>query len=374
MVVLVTATLVVISAEWGSSRLITAQAADATEQSDRPENVVICWKDPAKLPPVKEEPCVWLLGNSHTYALPGMKQGEPLRTDAQGILIDELATRVDQQVDPLRANYYLLAYPNFLPFEMLTRVGHLTHHNHRPTIVFVGLTWRNIARDSQLRHEIYSAYRDRSFAEAFETMLADQFVQGAPEVIKEVRTQRARVEHEEQQERLRSDSDRIDDALTTWASNRLTLMGQSAELRATIFRMLTDRVQRLWDDRTNVKYSYELVEHDYTFNVECLRAMLRLLKQNGSTVVCYFAPERSDLPPLLDPQRQTEFIDSFNREAEQLGITVLDARRVVPNEYWGWVGDSPDRSHFTEPGHQLLAEFLVREAEKRSTWKELSKP
>ena len=32
----------------------------------------------------------------------------------------------------------------------------------------------------------------------------------------------------------------------------------------------------------------------------------------------------------------------------------------MPNEYWGWVGESPDRSHFTEPGHQRLARFLLR--------------
>ena len=76
----------------------------------------------------------------------------------------------------------------------------------------------------------------------------------------------------------------------------------------------------------------------------------------------------------MDPERQSEFIETFKREAEQLGFTVLDARRVVPNEYWGWVDESPDRSHFTQPGHQRLSQFLLDEAAKRSAWKELSRP
>ncbi|MBI3837586.1 MAG: SGNH/GDSL hydrolase family protein [Planctomycetia bacterium] len=374
LIVVATAGLVVTLAEWGSSRLVTETPGDVTGQTHRPENVLILLKDPARLPPPKQERSVWILGNSHTYALPGTKQGDALRTDEAGILIDELAARVGRQFPDSRTNFYLLSYPNFLPFEILTRVGHLLQRGHRPTIVVLGLTWRNIARDSQLRHEIYAAYRDAEFDGAFEAMLGDAKIQADPDIVKEVRAQRMQVEHDEQIERLRSDSDRIDESLTTWIGSRLTLMGKSAELRAQIFRTLTDRVQRLWDDRESVKYSYDLVEHDYAFNVKCLRAVVRLLKEHGATVLCYYAPERSDLPPLMDPDRQNEFIAQFDGETDQLGITVLDARRVVPNEYWGWVGDSPDRSHFTEPGHQRLAQFLWDEALRRSTWKELAQP
>jgi len=373
-VVVATAALVVLAAEWGSSRLISEPTAEVAPEIKRPENVTIVLKDPAKLPPATDEPSVWLFGNSHTYALPGLKQGDPLRTDADGILIDELAARVAQEYPNLRAGFYLLSYPNFLPFEILTRVGHLLDKGQRPTIVFLGLTWRNIARDSRLRHEIYQAYRDKAFVEDFETMLADPKIHADPEILEEVRAQRIQVEHDEQLERLRSDSDRLDELLTAWVSERLTLMGKSADLRAHIYRTMTDRVQRMWDDRQTVKYSYDLVEHDYRFNVECLRAVVRLLRQQGATVFCYHAPERDDLPPLMDPERQNEFIDAFNHEAEQLGITVLDARRIVPNEYWGWVDESPDRSHFTEPGHQRLSQFLLEEAAKRSAWKELSRP
>jgi hypothetical protein len=56
----------------------------------------------------------------------------------------------------------LLAYPNFLPFEMLIRMGQFLEHGHRPKIVILGLTWRNLARDSNLRAQVAEAFRDET--------------------------------------------------------------------------------------------------------------------------------------------------------------------------------------------------------------------
>jgi hypothetical protein len=317
---------------------------------------------------------VWIVGNSQTYALPGLKQGDPLREDERGILVDELSAQFARSHPRLNADFFLLSYPNFLPFEMLTRVGQMLYEDYRPRIVILTVTWRNIARDSQLRHQIYTTYRDAGFVDAFERMLEDPRVNAAPHVLEAVRSQQRRVEHDEELERLKSDSDRIDEVLTAWASGQLTLMGKSAELRAELFRTMTERVQDMWNDRTTVDYTYDLVQHDYEFNLECLRAMLRLLTARGATVVCYYAPERSDLPLLMDPDQQNAFVEAFNREAAELGVAVFDARSIVPNQYWGWVGESPDRSHFTEPGHQRLAEFLLRQLEAQSLWQELARP
>jgi hypothetical protein len=303
-----------------------------------------------------------------------LTQGDPLRIDEQGILIDELDARVKSRHPEVRADFYLLAYPNFLPFEMLTRVGQLLYEGYRPTLVILGVTWRNIARDSQLRHRVHVTYRDAAFADAFERMLAEEQVNAGPDVLEAIRTERRRVVHDEQVERLRSDSDKIDEVLTAWVGSHLTLMGRSADLRAALFRTMTQRVQQMWSDRTAPEYSYDLIEHDYQFNLACLRALMRLLTERGATVVCYYAPERSDLPLLMDPRPQDEFIETFNREAAELGVRVIDARGVVPDQYWGWFGDSPDRSHFTEPGHQRLAEFLFQKIDGQSLWKRLSAP
>jgi hypothetical protein len=268
----------------------------------------------------------------------------------------------------------LVSYPNFLPFEMLTRVGHLLYAGHRPRVVVLGLTWRNIARDSQLRHQVYRTYRDAKFEQALVAMLADPQVHAAPEVIEEVEAQRRRVEHDEERERLQSDSDRIDQWLTEQLGERLTLLGKSAALRGRLFRTMTNRVQRVWEERGQIEYSYDLVDSDYAFNVQCLRALVRLLRAHGATVICYLAPERSDLPPLMDPNRQDEFIAQFTGEAQPLGVAVVDARGVVPNSYWGWVNETADRSHFTEPGHQLLAKFLLAQPEVAKAFAELAAP
>src|SRR6478672_10871519 len=113
LIVLGTAALVLVLAEWASSRLVNQSVPESPREIKRPDNVTILVKDPAKLPDPASKPGVWLLGNSHTYALPGMKQGDPLRTDAEGILIDELASRVARDHPEVEADFFLLSYPNF---------------------------------------------------------------------------------------------------------------------------------------------------------------------------------------------------------------------------------------------------------------------
>ncbi len=372
LVVLTTAGIVVALAEWGSSRVIPPDLAP--EAIGRPENVIWIPRLPAELPMDRGGASVWMLGNSHTFALPGLKPDDELRTELSGIVIDRLSMKLTAKYPGVQTNLYLLAYPNFLPFEMLTRVGQMLERGQRPKVVFLGLTFANLARDSRLRHEVYLTYREPGFADAFEAMLVDPTVHADGEILEEVGAQRRRAEHDQEAERLRSDADRLDEQLVTWAAKRLTLIGKSSALRAQAMRKLMGGIQQKWADRQGTKYSYDLIEHDFAFNVKCLKALLRLLKQTGAEVLCYYAPERTDLPLMIDPVRQEAFMAAFNRDAQELGIPVLDARGLVPNEYWGWVEGAPDRSHFTEPGHERLAEFLLEEAEKRSVWKELTAP
>src|SRR5207247_947692 len=79
----------------------------------------------------------------------------------------------------------------------------------------------------------------------------------------------------------------------------------------------------------------------------------------GAAVVVYLAPERSDLPPLMAREPQRAFVERLRRFLDDNAAFLIDARDAVPAEYWGWEQDVPDRSHFTEPGHRLLARRLV---------------
>jgi hypothetical protein len=327
--------------------------------------------DASNLPPPLPPPQFLLMGNSHTYTLPGIHRGEGLRINAmttRRILLDELMDRLDGAHPATIGSYYLLAYPNFLPYEMLTRVAQLYLHGYKPDLVAIGITWRNIARDSQLRYAVRLVYREHGFAEAFLKMLNDPAVHAHESLFNAIEADARRVKTDEQQERVQSDADRLDSKLTDWIGQHLTLLGDSANLRANVQLDYIDPLQNAIVDRVHKAYDYDLVEPDYQFNLNCLRALLRLFHSRGAQVICYLAPQRSDVPPLMDPTREEKFNEQLKRETEPLGAIVLDARHVVPNEYWGWEYDSPDRSHFTEPGHQRLAEFLADEIERRHLW------
>ena len=148
----------------------------------------------------------------------------------------------------------------------------------------------------------------------------------------------------------------------------MTLLGHSDDIRPRLQLDVVDPLQNLIVDRMHKAYDYDVIQDDYRFNMDCLRGLLKLFRSKGSRVICYLAPERSDVPPLLDPAGERKFNELFQREAKGLGVVVVDARQVVPNEYWGWEYASPDRSHFTEPGHQRLAQFLFEQIDDRHLW------
>lgn len=367
---------IVVLAEWSSARLLSKDPRDEDEIDShvtvrRPPNVTAIIKHVERAAPPRPEPAVWLMGNSHTYTFPGMTANDEPRFRPEGILIDVLANRYSREYPRQPAHFYLVTYPNLLPFEMLTCAEYLLSQGHRPQLVLLGLTWRNIARDSQLRYELFELYRDPEFCQAMHAALSDPAVAAPDILLREVELQERRARHEAELERTKSDADRLDELLTGWAGDSLTLMGRSAALRVRLYRALTYQVQRAWDDRTTVKYTYDLIERDFHFNVSSLRTLIRVLKQHGATVCCYLAPERTDLPPMMDPERQEQFIRDFGEEAKELGITLFDARNVVPNDYWGWLFDSPDRSHFTEPGHHMLADFLFDQCGSSGAWKQV---
>lgn len=307
-------------------------------------------------------PQMFVLGNSHTYTLPSPTAGRPMKIGGVGILPDELSRKLGGTASG-KQGVYLLAYPNFLPYEMLTRTVQLRSLGYRPRIVVLGLTWRNVARDSRLREQIYACFREPGFAEVWESALTEIDAADAAPIREAVAGEVRRSIRDAEAERMKSHADQIDERLFSEAQAHLPVMRHAVELRTDLYKSIFGFVQRAWQERESSQFSYDLIESDLKFNSHCLRAMLARFVADGSQVVVYYAPERSDLPPLLDPQRQEAFMKSFDAWCAARGITTVDARKTVPNEYWGYDMHTPDRSHFTEPGHRLLAEFLLRTAE-----------
>lgn len=344
-----------IGASW-----VRGDSVELTPDVARAENVVIIENTPERLPPPRPGPSVILVGNSHTYALPALERGRPLRPDPGVTLIDELAGEVGGD-----ATFYRLAYPNFLPFEMLTRVAQMYDHGYRPDVVVIGLTWRNIARDSALRYQIARVFRASGFAERFAEMLGPDY----PKVVERIEARAREVAREQEEERTKSSADRVDAALSELFGRYVALIGKSRVLRARLYRGLNVALTERFVPKT--EYAYDVVSTDLAFNRRCVAALLDLLHDRGARVILYQAPQRSDYAPLMDPTGQAEVLGEIEKRAETFGFVMLDARRVVPNELWGFAYDAADRSHFTEPGHKALAHFLFENG--RSTFRILER-
>ncbi len=357
----------------GGAEVLLRQGREVPSDGPTPTRAAHVWDLPQEAaatpapPPGRD---VLLIGNSHTYALPGLKKGQGLRPDSGATLIDELARRSAPLLGAAEVvTFERLAYPNFLPLEMLVRQAQLHAAGYRPEVVVLGITWRNVVRGSSLRPAVRQVLEDPAVRHRLEAELAS-LEPDAP-VWEAYRREVRQVETELEAQRVRSHADAVDDRLTGWLGERSVLVGESAALRAALYRRFQAGVlSTLVDDAT---VTYAVVESDLALNLAVLEVLLRAFHDDGARLVVYFAPERSDLPPLIeDPSRRREVVEALTAWTRELGGTVIDARAVVPDRYWGWAGETPDRSHFTEPGHQLLAAELVRVLDEAAVFEALA--
>ena len=316
-------------------------------------------------------PSLWIVGNSHVFGLPGIKKGDPLRLEVNGALVDELSSRIDDHRQSHDVLYYRLAYPNYLPFEMLISIARLRQLDHHPRVVVLGLSWTNLARSRDPRTTMRDALRDRQFAAYFAKLLRDPNLSISPQVHEEFEENCRQIEADERQQQTLSHADKLETVATHWLGERITLIGKSEDLRARLYRSTVMPVQ---DALAGETLQYGVVESDLRFNVSCLVSVFRLLSEMKASVMIYVAPARSDLPAYITPERERQVLEQIEAEAEKQGFVWVDASNVVPNEYWGWSDNVQDRAHFVEPGHQRLAQFLFEAGAKRGLWEKLSTP
>lgn len=369
-VVLAAAGVTLAAGELTADRLVRDAVAKKRPADLRAPHVLVLPDAGRALPPAPPgEPFVLLLGNSHTYALPSLEKGRPLILDPGVTLVDRLEAGVREETQ--RAiRHVRLSYPNFLPLEMLARVGYLLGHGYDPAVVVLGVTYRNIARDTEPRASIQQVFRDPEYPAKLRAMLQAPEVGADPAVLAAIDRQVEEAERALREERMRSDADRVNEHLIDRLEEQVTLLGRSRDLRVLIYRWLTFDLQESFATQKET-YLYDAVPADLELNRRCLFALLRLLRARGATVLVYLAPERSDLPPLVDPAKQAVFVEELARFAAENGVHLVDLRGVVPADQWGWMLDSPDRSHFSESGHVLLGARLVEEGKRLGVWRSL---
>lgn len=341
----------------------TSGRADTSSIPDQPSDL------PA---PPTDGPVVLLIGNSHTYALPGVRQGEDIRTGEPGTLLDELATRVTADSRRTPPRFYRLAYPNFLPLEILIRVGQMLRAGWRPAIVVFAWSWSNVARGRSVRSDVRDALRDESLTDDLVARLSRPEVAAAPGVLSALRTEQAELDRLLAEEHERSTADRWETEVQDVARDEIALLGRSADIRAKFYRDVVMSIQSLRFRRPQGEYMYDAVDLDMDFNRLCIVALMRLMASEGVFVFSYASPERPDGPALVNPAREPEAFGEFEQVTADLDFATIDARGlIVDPAVWGWAGLYPDRSHFTEPGHQTLAQYLFDEGQARGLWARL---
>jgi hypothetical protein len=342
---------------------------------ERGKNVQFLPKHASNVPqPVKDRPELLLVGNSHTYTLPGIKRGDGWRMTEGPVLPDCLAADLAAKHPELNPQHYLLAYPNFLPYEMLVRIGQLFHHGYRPRAVIIGLTYRNIARGVKPREQVLAALEDVQFAGELQATLTSPEIDAPPELRNMLAADIALVKKKREPELAVSIADSWDQELTRRAGEKLVLLGRSADIRG---NLTWDYIVPLESYLTGGKMeeiTYDVVAADERFNIQCLATLLRWLRQRGISVACYYAPERPSRRFFSDEKPEAQFVADMDALGLELGIPMLDARKLVPEEAWGWSNWGKDASHFHELGHERLAEFIVEELDKQGFWKALAAP
>ena len=176
---------VIVVAERQASTMLAQPSCAAL---DRPEAVQFFHRTPSAFPPIRKTPTLLLVGNSHTYALPGLHRGDSFLRDrswaSRPVLIDDISAELGCRQPDSTTTCYALAYPNFLPYEMLTTawLTPITMGSVRMSSCS-GLTWRNIARDSQLCPEAAHHKEEPDFAAAFAKMLTKPGVDADKQVL-----------------------------------------------------------------------------------------------------------------------------------------------------------------------------------------------
>ncbi|MBX7165602.1 MAG: hypothetical protein K1X74_04575 [Pirellulales bacterium] len=338
---------------------------------ERPAYMVDVGRDAKTIPPaISDRPTVLLLGNSQMYSLAGRHRGEPLRNETTSTLFDQFVQRVDGYLGSHLVTYYRLAYPNQLPFEYLTTYCDLLSRGYRPNVVVMAWNWPNIARERDLRHSIHLYYKRPEYISWLVGHLENLDTPGSKHVLAAVQAEirKARIEIEKQD--AMSDADKLDHEAVDWLAEHTTLVGQSSEIRSRIYRSVVNGFQERVVQ--NVEgYQRGVIEADLEFNQHCLSALLALMSQYRAKVLIYEEPVRGDMASFVETSRHYEVLSRLVSVARGYGFDFVDAREVVPNEYWGWAGNYPDRGHFTETGHELLAEFLFQTGKQCGLWDHL---
>jgi hypothetical protein len=250
---------------------------------------------------------------------------------------------------------------------MLIGAAYYIRRHGPPKAAIVGLIWDSLASDYYFRASCKQLLEDADFST--ELLLDVEKLGGGGVLANALAAQIRAAASDHDQKKSLPIGERLDSAVTEWVAPRVPLLA-NLSLQAALRHDTFERLMRFLSHggATNVR---EVTRAKLDFNLQAMLLMADYLRSKGITLLTYRVPERTDVLGVTSRTEEEAVMGALSRDLEARGAVVLDLRHVVPNEFWGWAGDSPDRAHFMPPGHRLLAEALLREGRARGAFREL---
>jgi hypothetical protein len=315
-------------------------------------------------------PELLMIGNSHVYGLPGLQRGDPLRLEnTKGTVFDTLAGRINKKLGPDRVLYCRLAYPNFLPIEMLISYQYLRTMGHHPRAVILGVSWGGFTRGRDARHDIRQCLQEDQVLTDLRQRIDAMHVPNGQDVLEGLEKEARRSHDDANAGQNLSDADQWENELMAYLDPRVALLGESGALRARLYRSFVIPIQDMWVRAGHATYG--VVDEDLEFNMTCLQVLLQSLRDDGVQVLAYFAPRRTDISSMFESRRLDWFTAETTRLIHDNQFKIVDAGDLVRPDEWGWANDQPDMAHFVESAHDRLADMLWKEGDAWGLWTRL---
>ena len=313
--------------------------------------------------PVRGRPTVLVMGSSQLYCVPADRRGEVGLEDSAGSTVDALASTWGDE----RVVWERYALPILLPSEIIALAGRRVTNGDPPALVIVEINWDAIAHYRHFR--MGDLIADPSFEAA---LLARLRRSGAHSSIIE-----SLHNYAEDARRAPHSSPRVVDrgeqiVAEFVRTHGLSILG-NLQIQEGLQRGLFEPIFALLGRGSRLT-AYELVPQNLEFNLQALRALARLLQAEHIPLLAYRVPERTSLPPPTERDGAPEALANLTRDLEKSGAVVLDLHAIMPERFWGWRGQVPDRYHFSVPGHARLAEALVAQGTPLGAFRRLSGP
>ncbi len=267
---------------------------------------------------------------------------------------DETATAIlFARWQPLGTELLTLSFPNATMPELLTGYVYAASRLENLQVAMVQLTFDDF-RAADIRAGLQPLLQDGATHDTLETSpTGRELLKTQTTVVEDTELAGLRDTVQERSEKQLNEW--LGQYWPTWSQRptaRGRLLSELFRLRNTVFGI-------------NARSKRPLREATYQQSMAAIRALVAAAKTNGTTVLLYVPPLRTDVDPPYIAAEYDRFQQDVRRLATEEGALFANFGDVVPGPLWGMiaaanVGGEPDYDfmHFQQAGHALLADAV----------------